>query len=387
MSPIACTDVQSETEMMKAPPIEIIGGQRATSASLNHTGALVVEYDGEIEPFCTATLIAPETVVTAKHCAEIAEWGYDVYFGVGPDAYLPDELIQVASFDTAPLDDGGFVGMGRDVAVMYLDHTPESNITPVAPKPSAELNTGDRMVSLGYGVFTARDNYDGRRRIGRETVVSKEGLTFEAMLGDFESFVEWWFTGDVTDEDYLEIVDDEEYISYLMDLYESEVLMAGDEIVSGGGANDTQSCYGDSGGPLMKYVSGSGWGTFGVVSGGLNSNQSVCDYGTVFATFGPEVMSFLEAAQTWEDPCGDLGPGGTCDGNTAVNCVTNLVEKVRTFSEQNCDEVNKTCVLLDDGAYCGIVPNSSSQAETPAAEVDLHTAVEETLKDAYFYQP
>ena len=382
---LGCSDEDSGIETV-LETADIIGGYSATSTALDHTGALVIQYeDGYIEPFCTATLIGPEAVVSAKHCTEIAMWGYDIYFAIGPDAYLPDELVQVVSYDMAPVDDGGFVGLGQDVGVLYLDHLPESGITPVLPKPSSELTVGDRMIGLGYGVFSTNYLYDGQRRIGRETVAAVDGLTFEAMFGDFESFVEWWLTGETTDADILESFDDEDYLNDLMDIYESELLLDGDEAVTGEAAGDTQSCYGDSGSPLMKYTAGIGWQTYGVVSGGVGSLRSVCDYGTVFATFGPDVYAFLEDARNWEDPCGDVGESGLCDGNTAVHCVTDLSAGVREMSEENCDDSGRTCVLLDDGARCGVVGNQAPSDDPQTSVEELGAALEEAVRDAYFY--
>lgn len=384
-APFACTEATESIDIVKDAE-SIIGGHHATAPSLNHTGSLIMDLNGDMEPFCSATLIGPKTIVTAKHCTEVAQWGYDIYFGVGPDGYQPEERIPVVAFEKAPLDEGGAVGMGRDVAVMYLSHIPSGEIIPALPMPSADLNPDDRMVSIGYGVFTAREAFDGQRRIGRETVIATEGLIFEALLSDFESFVEWMQTNDVSDANYLELVD-EAYAAYLWEIYQSEVLLEGDEAAAGGGDNDTQTCFGDSGGPLMKYVPGSGWQTFGVVSGGISSRHSVCDFGTVFATFGPEVMSFLEAAKNWEDPCGDAGEFGICDNNVAVNCITNLGEGTRTRTEQNCDEVGQTCVLVEDGAFCGTVPPASNQNDTPNIAVHSISEVREAVRDAYFFRP
>jgi hypothetical protein len=368
-------------------PSEIIGGYPATSPALNHTGSLIIKDENVFEPFCSATLIALQTAVTAKHCVvETAMWGYDIYFGVGPDAYFPDELIPIAALEMAPSDEGGFVGMGQDVAVVHLAYAPAGDIIPAMPMPSSALVVGDRMVSIGYGVFTARDEYDGQRRIGRETVVAKEGSTYEAQLGDFESFVEWWYIGEMTDADYLENVSEADLESF-MDIYESTLLINDYETVTGGMEGDSQTCYGDSGGPLMKYVLGNGWQTYGVVSGGLESASSVCDFGTVFATFGPEVISFLEDAQRWEDPCGDIDSAGVCEENVAMSCISDLSEGTRALIEKDCDEINETCVIVDGVADCGTALQSAEQADPAIEPEDLAAELETAIKNSYFNIP
>jgi len=79
MTLVACSDLPDSSPLLDNQA-DIIGGYKATSASLNHTGAIILDYWDDLEPFCTGTLIAPRTVVTAKHCAEIAGWGLDIYF-------------------------------------------------------------------------------------------------------------------------------------------------------------------------------------------------------------------------------------------------------------------------------------------------------------------
>lgn len=335
---------------------EIIGGYSAVSTVHDHTGALVVDDFGDFEPYCTASFIADDTVITAKHCGEISLWGYDTYFAVGPDSYNPRELIRVVAVDLAPLDSGGFVGYGQDVAVLHLDHAPATPTTKLIPSPSSGLMEGRRMISMGYGIFSASGAFDGQRRIGRETVISTEGLTLEALFGDFESFVEWWFTGETSDEDYLEILEGDPILDDLFELYESEVLLPEGEAATGTGPTDTQSCNGDSGGPLVRYESGVGFRTYGVVSGGFNSNRSRCDYGTVFATFGPEVMDFIDEALQWEDPCGDVTAAGACEDNVALNCQTDIDLGIREITQQDCSETDQICVTFSGGAACGTPP-------------------------------
>src|SRR5690242_18695402 len=56
-----------------APPtsdVDIIGGVDAKSASLDAIGALMVkDQNNTLQMMCTATLIAPRVILTAKHCA------------------------------------------------------------------------------------------------------------------------------------------------------------------------------------------------------------------------------------------------------------------------------------------------------------------------------
>ena len=53
---------------------EIIGGVAANSPSLDAIGSLgLVDPYGTVQPFCTATLVGRETILTARHCAEIFE--------------------------------------------------------------------------------------------------------------------------------------------------------------------------------------------------------------------------------------------------------------------------------------------------------------------------
>ena len=75
-----------------------------------------------------------------------------------------------------------------------------------------------------------------------------------------------------------------------------------------------------------------------------------------------------------------------CDGNVAFNCVTDLAAGIRTLEEQSCDETGQTCVLLEDGAYCGIVPEPSCEDDDAAAAAPIEMSVEEAIKSAYFYQ-
>ena len=355
----------------------IIGGIAATSSALNHTGALVATYgsDDPIE-ICTASLLGPDLAVTAKHCVDIVpdvvDYGYGIAFAVGPDSTDPIELIGIAGIDRAPGDEGGFTGMGRDVGVLFLDHPLSTPVATLEPRSLSADRVGASMVTIGFGDYGASGAWDGRRRIGRETVAAIDGLTLEAMFGDFESFLEWWYTGQVTDEDYLEIVGEDPYV---LEIYESEILYAEHEAVTGTAETDTQSCYGDSGGPLARVTHGGTWVSYGVVSGGVNSLRSDCDFGTVFSTFGPESLAFLRGARDWVDPCGEVTAEGECQSGSAVHCETDLAAGIREVISEDCIAQGQECVIVSTGATCGIVVPAVATESLRGPALDLRRLV------------
>jgi len=307
---------------------DIIGGELADAAELNHTGGLVRVDPETLEPalFCTATLIGPETVVTAKHCArrlaEYAARGFDLAWLAGPSVAAPVEIIPIVAAVEAPANQGGFVGLGQDVAVVHLEHP--TSIPPAVPTLLTSAEIGQSMLSIGYGMFTVDGDQDGRRRVGHETVIATEGRTFEAMFGSFENFVEWALTGQTTSENILLAFSPGDLLgalilaSYRRD-FDSLLLLEGHEAVTGRAPGDSQSCSGDSGGPLARLTPDGTWQTFGVVSGGLYSARSVCDYGTVFSTFGPESLAFVMAELEGREPPppSDAGAAAPSDAATA----------------------------------------------------------------------
>lgn len=340
---------------------DIIGGFPADSPALDHFGALVAIDPTTNVPFafCSSTLIGPETVVTAKHCAAVLPdaqvQNFEVAWAAGPHAEEPIELIPVASIETAPGDVGGFVAMGRDVAVVHLDHA--TSIAPATPKLFTNALIGTAMVSAGYGVYGASGVSDDQRRIGRETVAGTEGRVFELILGSFENFVEWVFTGQVTPDDFLvDFPPDDPEIVFLRQQYDALVLYDQHEAVTGLAETDTQSCFGDSGGPLARFTRERGWETYGVVSGGLGSLRSACDFGSVFSTFGPQSFAFLQQSLDWVDPCGDVTASGACDGGIATTCETSFVGNIRRLVEVDCAGQGLACLSTEQGTGCGSVP-------------------------------
>lgn len=368
--------------------LDIIGGNVAPSEAFDHTGALLyrVRASGNVGLLCSATLIGPETVVTAKHCVApliaFERSGIDVSWARGSDFNAPSELVPIVAFARSPIETGGAFGYGSDVAVIHLERPVTAPLA--LPLPFTSDLLGQTLTTVGYGISTADGAVDGLRRSGRETVSAIGGNIYQAFFGDFESFVEWSLTGIVSATDYLAVIEQNPDLVDLAALsteYTSWSLLEQHEAVAGTSADDTQSCTGDSGGPLGRIGEDGRFETFAVVSGGPSSESSACDFGQVFASFGPETYPFVAAAASWTDPCGDVDARGECQGSIARRCETSFASAVRRLTEQDCGASGQSCARGARGAACADVegenPDSDADAGVAAA-LDAATAHDAT---------
>ena len=150
---------------------DIIGGFPANDPVLDAIGSLVVHFDGGPvgppgAPVAGAVRRHPdssETVLTAKHCALIVPFiislGGRLTFAVGPDSAKPKREVNVVATELAPGDEGGFVRVGHDVAVMHLE-TPITDLVPVDLAVLADEQIGQPFAAIGYGV---QDNRGAHR--------------------------------------------------------------------------------------------------------------------------------------------------------------------------------------------------------------------------------
>jgi hypothetical protein len=348
----------------------IIGGLVASNPLLDHTGTLRyrVRSSGASDALCSASLIAPQTVVTANHCtfmmATFERFGIDVFWTPGPDFTQPLDEIPIVAVASAPGDEPGFAGYGRDVAVAHLER-PSDGLPLLGIQPFRRDLLGVSMVTLGYGISSAAGAIDGLRRVGRETVSQIEGSAYAGLFGDFESFVELVVTGQSTELDILPIVEANPELADLAALraeFDAAVLVSDYEVVAGKASGDTQSCELDSGGPLALVDENGDWQSFGVVSAGPRLARPICAFGQVFAVFGPETIAFLEAERAWDDPCGEVSAAGRCDGTRLERCESSFATNVRRRVNSDCSASGSVCVESSEGASCAAAPFSARAA-------------------------
>jgi secreted trypsin-like serine protease len=201
----------------------LIGGEETGSTSYTNVGAFGVVVDGEFFEVCSGTLIAPTAVLTAGHCtvyfAQLEDAGYDVVFTFDPSPTASSTFYDATAFYTHPdyvdrLNGNSKCGLygqcTTDVGIAEL--ATAASVTPATIAPLGYVDTLNLKTQtfriVGYGVEgfsnanTALGPNGGTRKVG----------TFEA-LGQ-----------DVTASRFLKLT---------------------------GQHYDTETCFGDSGGPVF----------------------------------------------------------------------------------------------------------------------------------------
>jgi hypothetical protein len=75
----------------------------------------------------------------------------------------------------------------------------------------------------------------------------------------------------------------------------------------------------------------------------VRSLQSICDFGSVYATFGPDTLALIDETSAWKDPCDGLSALGHCEGTIARRC-TAPDEGPRRMIVSDCASLGQTCV-------------------------------------------
>jgi len=358
----------------------IIGGFATAGDEAFGTVGLVDK--GEYKMLCSATLIAPQVVLTAKSCALFVDDGVtdgayvgrpllvknQMAFATG-NAVAPTAQYEIVDVRTSPLNDGGFVGLGNNVAVYFLKEA-VVNVKTINVSMAAATNVllGKKAVVMGYGSQTHLQDLsgelDGTRRAGQMTIANLEGNVNELAYGSFDGF--WTaLMADLANalgkDAVADCLADGDCTAMLKDWY-NQPLLAGSELWAAKAEGDAVACNGDTGGPLLKKVLAAD-GTaslqvLGVISGGVGSMHLACDYGTVVATFPDEAQDMLKEALAWVDPClvttGVTMPtNGQCDGTVVSRCVSlQSDEGERRVISLDCADLLQVCTIVDGQAAC-----------------------------------
>lgn len=376
----------------------IIGGFAANDPVLDAIGSLVIHFGdfGFSQELCGATLISPESILTAKHCAQavssLVSLGYlRLTFAIGPVSTMPRREVNVVAIETAPGDVGGVLGIGHDVAVMHLE-SPILDIIPVELSVLSDDQIGQPFAAIGYGI---QDNSGlfGTRRLGKQTLRARQGRIFEILFGSFDAFFDWFLNG-TAPEGASALADGgsppvdggkvgrdggdgggaggagggtagdggifppppPSLEDIARQIYDSNTLDPGYEVVTGGVAGDAQPCFGDSGSSLIRRQGGKFY-SYAVTTAGIGTRDAICDLGTIYSSFGPDVLDFLMTARQWTDPCGDLNSLGACNGDTAVRC-TALNEGRRRIVSFDCSSLGMACNIQGQGGQVSCDDNA-----------------------------
>ncbi|MEE2756262.1 MAG: S1 family peptidase [Myxococcota bacterium] len=261
---LACTDMKTGTSISLVEQ-SIRNGTRAPEAVELTDGQILAL--GWLHPagsasrnFCTATLVSPRIVATAKHCVDDRELS-EIGFGMGLQPTNPRASVRAELIYSHPQ---------LDAAILILSEDATLRLPEVEPIPFNRIELSRDLVGTpvqagGYG-----ETYD-RSRFGR----------------------------------YFATV-------YVSGLNRTEIIVDG--------RGEQGICFGDSGGPIIANIGESGPSVLGVESWGDPSCLGV-DHLIRLDTIADWIDSVSEDAMRPPDSqCIDLPEHGVCDGERLQRC-------------------------------------------------------------------
>ncbi|MBX3228736.1 MAG: trypsin-like serine protease [Labilithrix sp.] len=364
VSTAACTAATEEAETaIDTNESDIQGGVDALNAEFDSIGQLAFR-SNTASSNCTGALIAPDVVLTAKHCVmdkpTVEGSGYRmergrVFFLLGPNARRPIAAIEVESVEVAPLFRGGYTGLGSDVALYRLKQAVPATIAkplPIAPNPPRAEDLGAPFIAIGYGTQDAIGT-SSTRKMGTVRLGAMTGAPAKAAFPTADAYVEAqknMFGANPTPEQLAAL-----RARYEVPLSDDYEVYVGAPATQG----EVQVCHGDSGGPLLRRENGQ-LVIYGVASTTFGQTGRLCRDGGMYATFGaitrellakaigdtcaPEGASTKLACGLDAEPatCAMLDGAGSAETSAYVQCLGNSCcsEATACFGDPECSALS-----------------------------------------------
>ena len=230
----ALADGAATGPMSRSPKPRIIGGQEAKPGAWPWMAALVFARDSNTLDgyFCGGALIHSKWVITAAHCVECMEPGdLEVVLGAHNLEKDPAERIGIRKILMHP----DYVWCGDDFDIALLELSSGVSTTPIPLPTASDYPEDTPSITMGWGA-TDPEGFDFSETLRQVEIPIVSNETCNAAYNYFSHY------------DYDDPITD-------------NMLCAGDAA----GAKD--SCYGDSGGPLIVQEGGT-WTLAGIVSWG-----------------------------------------------------------------------------------------------------------------------
>ncbi len=294
---VACSSgVDGDAGSVSAVKQSIVNGTPTNDPKYDAVGATMLKGArwGYQDWNCSGTLIAPQVFLTAKHCISLLALGVfpdlNAFVEFGPNAYAPVQKAQIKTFLTAPPSPnhpGLLTNGGRDVAVVYLADPPRGIIPAKLGKFEPSM-LGTRFEIVGYG-WTEAYNL-GLKSVGGATARALAGDWYPLLFNhDRAAFDRWYWS----DSALASLTREEERLWWSSGLYQLE---PGYELLAGGAPGDAVSCWGDSGGPLLKGTSAQDLTVYGVSFAGEGTYSSICGLGGGYLVLNDEMLEWVQQA-------------------------------------------------------------------------------------------
>jgi secreted trypsin-like serine protease len=224
----------SALELTEAPAAKIVNGTPCSGLTKSPVVAILKNTPDGKTGLCTGTMLSPNKVLTAAHCLDGAA-SIDILFGVTADKFA---YVTASSWNIHPtFSRAGFVD---DVGIV---HSPVSLPVPNLPiLTSSAPKIGDKVSIFGYGAASGGADIDGKLRAGAMTI---GGVDVSRIYAYFD-------------------------------------------------ASSSNTCSGDSGGPMLLQVGGQQT-IVGTTSYGSSLNCSVGELSGFSNLQSPSTQSFIRS--------------------------------------------------------------------------------------------